>query len=328
MIFSMSVPSTPPSGGGVRYVEVGPESAGQRLDNFLLARLKGVPRSHIYRLLRKGEVRVNKGRARPETRLEEGDSVRIPPVRTAQSIAPAVEADRFAWLEERVLHEDEHLMVIDKPARLAVHGGSGVAVGLIEALRAIRPHSPYLELAHRLDRETSGCLLIAKRRASLLGLHEMLRGEGVDKRYLALLQGRWAGGTRTIEAGLDKGRRQAGERRVAVDEEGKESASRFHPKRRFASVTLVEVELLTGRMHQARVHAVHAGHPIAGDSKYGDRDFNATMKKLGLKRLFLHAASLRLRHPVTNQKLFFQSPLPAELQDVLDRLESGERSSH
>jgi 23S rRNA pseudouridine955/2504/2580 synthase len=309
----------------VQHVTVDSGHAGQRLDNFLLTTLKGVPRTHVYRLLRKGEVRVNKGRARPDYRLEEGDIVRIPPVRRGESegkklAAQAAAGGRFDWLHERVLFEDEHLLVLDKPAGLAVHGGSGVSVGLIEALRELRPYTPFLELAHRLDRDTSGCLLFAKSRQALVRLHDLLREGGIDKRYLALVEGHWRGGIRRVDAALEKSRPTTGERRVEVGEEGKESASEFRPREKFTGATLVEIRLLTGRMHQARVHAAHIGHPIAGDEKYGSREFNGATRRLGLSRLFLHAASLDFRHPLTGRKMHIQTPLPPELARVLEKL--------
>ena len=322
-----SVRNTPPEGArpGVQHVTVDAGHAGQRLDNFLLTALKGVPRTHVYRLLRKGEVRVNKGRSKPDYRLKEGDVVRLPPVRRAESngknlAAQAAASGRLDWLLERVLFEDEQLLVIDKPSGLAVHGGSGVSVGLIEALRELRPHTPFLELAHRLDRDTSGCLLIAKSRPALMHLHDLLREGGLDKRYLALVAGPWRGGTRHVEAALEATRPQSGERRVEVDEEGKESASDFTPREKFSDTALVEVRLLTGRMHQARVHAAHIGHPIAGDDKYGDRDFNQRMKRQGLTRLFLHAARLEFRHPLGGRKMRIEAPLPVELERVLEKL--------
>jgi len=310
---------------GVQHVTVDAGSAGQRLDNFLLKTLKGVPRTHVYRLLRKGEVRVNKGRARPDYRLEEGDVVRLPPVRRGESEGPglaakAVASGKFDWLEERVLYEDEHFLAMDKPAGLAVHGGSGVSIGLIEALRHLRPQNPFLELVHRLDRDTSGCLLVAKSRPSLMGLHAMLREGGLDKFYLALVDGAWKGGKRTVEAALESGRQLSGERRVEVNDAGRESASDFRPVEKFDDCTLVEIHLLTGRMHQARVHAAHIGHPIGGDRKYGDEAFNSRLKESGLARLFLHAARLELRHPVTSRPMRIEAPLPAELERVLAQL--------
>lgn len=315
----MSEPSPPAS--SVRYVEIGERHAGQRLDNFLLTTLKGVPRSHVYRLLRRGEVRVNKGRAKAEYRLELGDRVRLPPVRMAVPEARLASGEGFQWLAERVLYEDDDLLALDKPAGLAVHGGSGVTVGLIEALRGLRPQAPMLELVHRLDRDTSGCLLIAKSRATLTALHRLIRAGEVHKTYLALVAGRWRGGLREVSAALETGRTGKGERRVRVDEEGKASASRFFPKHIFAKATLMEIELLTGRTHQARVHAAHLEHPIAGDDKYGDWEFNRAMRRMGLKRLFLHAARLEFRHPATGLKLRLESPLPADLTTVLERLD-------
>jgi 23S rRNA pseudouridine955/2504/2580 synthase len=322
-----AVQNTPPEGArpGVQHVTVDAGHAGQRLDNFLLTALKGVPRTHVYRLLRKGEVRVNKGRAKPDYRLEEGDVVRLPPVRRAESngknlAVQAAASGRLDWLLERILFEDEHLLVLDKPAGLAVHGGSGVSVGLIEALRALRPHTTFLELAHRLDRDTSGCLLIAKSRTALVQLHDLLRAGGLDKHYLALVTGPWRGGTRHVDAALETNRPQSGERRVEVGDEGKESASDITPREKFAEAALVEVRLFTGRMHQARVHAAHIGHPIAGDDKYGEREFNQRMKHLGLTRLFLHAVRLDFRHPLSGRKMRIEAPLPVELERVLEKL--------
>lgn len=310
---------------GVQHVTIDAGHHGQRLDNFLLTTLKGVPRTHVYRLLRKGEVRVNKGRAKPDYRLASGDIVRLPPVRRGESAGAAVTnkavaEGKFDWLNDRALFEDEHLLVLDKAPGLAVHGGSGVSVGLIEALRALRPHSPYLELAHRLDRGTSGCLLIAKSRIALTQLHDQLRDGEIDKYYLALLAGGWRGGRRRIEALLEKNRPSGGERRVEVGDEGKESTSDFIPKTRYTGATLVEVMLHTGRMHQARVHAAHIQHPIAGDEKYGDEVFNQQMRERGLRRLFLHAARLEFRHPVTGRTLKVAAPLPEDLERVLESL--------
>jgi 23S rRNA pseudouridine955/2504/2580 synthase len=324
-----AVRENPPEGTspGVQYVTVSAGHVGQRLDNFLLTALKGVPRTHVYRLLRKGEVRVNKGRSKPDYRLKEGDVVRLPPVRRAVSngknlAATAAASGRLDWLLERVVVEDEHLLVLNKPAGMAVHGGSGVSVGLIEALRELRPHTPFLELAHRLDRDTSGCLLIAKSRIALVHLHDLLREGGLDKRYLALVAGPWHGGMRHVDAALEATRPQSGERRVEVGNEGKESASDFTPREKFAETALVEVRLLTGRMHQARVHAAYIGHPIAGDEKYGDHAFNQRMKRQGLSRLFLHAARLEFRHPLGGHKMRIEVPLPAELERVLENLRS------
>ena len=329
MISPMNAANTPAPGPdasrpGVRHVTIDDSHAGQRLDNFLLTFLKGVPRTRIYRLVRKGEVRLNKGRCHPDDRLKTGDVVRIPPVRLGTSAAPqlgaAIEAGRFDWLHDRILYEDEQLLVLDKPAGLAVHGGSGVSVGLIEALRGLRPNTPYLELAHRLDRDTSGCLLLAKSRTALLKLHELLRDGGMDKYYQALVAGPWEGGVRHVEASLEKGRLASGERHVQVGEEGKDSATDFTPREKFGQAALVDIHLHTGRTHQARVHAAHIGHPIGGDNKYGDRDFNQRLKSFGLDRLFLHAAHLYFPHPHSGLKIHVEAPLPEVLTRVLEKL--------
>jgi 23S rRNA pseudouridine955/2504/2580 synthase len=311
-----------PPNPAVRYLEIDETRAGQRLDNFLIATLKGVPKSHIYRILRKGEVRINRGRARPDYRLEPGDVVRIPPLRqaSARDIAPRQAAEGFDWLLPRILHEDDDLMVVNKPSGLAVHGGSGIGVGLIEALRGLRPDVAFLELAHRLDRETSGCLLLAKTRPALLALHRLLREGAMEKRYVALVAGAWRGGAREVSVALEKNRPRSGEHMVEVAEDGKEATSLFTPHQRFGFCTLMEIRLLTGRTHQARVHAAHLGHPIAGDDKYGDREFNRRLRRLGLKRLFLHAQRLRFTHPGRDRKMDVEAPLPAELSSVLERL--------
>lgn len=321
----------PALSASVRLVEIDAGHEGQRLDNYLMAALKGVPKTHIYRIVRKGEVRINKGRVKPDYRLKSGDIVRIPPLRTADAetrvrlSSPQAEAD-FGWLNNRILYEDEALIAIDKPSGLAVHGGSGVSLGLIEALRALRPHARFLELVHRLDRDTSGCLLVAKKRAALVGLHAQLRDGKFDKRYLALIKGQWHGPAQRVEATLVKKHLSSGERRVHVaaegreGKEGKESASRFSPRRTFVDAALMEIRLLTGRTHQARVHAAHLGQPIAGDDKYGDAQFNRQLRALGLTRLFLHAASLGFAHPISGEKLWIEAPLPPELTAVLERL--------
>jgi 23S rRNA pseudouridine955/2504/2580 synthase len=306
----------------VEYLQIGEDAAGQRLDNFLLARLKGVPKSHVYRLLRKGEVRVNKGRAKPDYRLAFGDQVRLPPVRRPEPGAPT-QRGRSAGLEleTRVLHEDDRLIVLDKPTGIAVHGGSGLSHGVIEALRAARPDAPYLELVHRLDRETSGCLLIAKRRSMLRALHELLREGRVEKRYLALVKGRWELGEVRLEDRLRKTVR-GGERVVTVDETGKTAASIFRPVEIGSAASLLEVRIMTGRTHQIRVQAAEAGHPLAGDERYGDREYNRKMKTLGLERLFLHAASVGWEDPASGEWRGFSTPLPDDLREVLSRLES------
>jgi 23S rRNA pseudouridine955/2504/2580 synthase len=305
----------------VRHREIDTERAGQRLDNYLLGELKGVPRSHVYRLIRSGQVRVNSGRTNPSYRLQAGDKVRVPPVGVRSAAQPNATPDRLEWLEERIIYEDARLLVLDKPAGLAVHGGSGVSLGCIEALRLLRPDSKDLELAHRLDRDTSGCLLLAKRRSALRVLHELLREGQVDKRYLALVKGRWPEGTTAIDAPLVT-RRVGGEARVKVDESGKEARSSFRLLQRFGkTASLLEVSIDTGRTHQIRVHAAHAGHPVAGDERYGDKDFAAYLQTFGLRRMFLHAHSVAFEWPETGEPFSASAPLPEDLKAALTELE-------
>lgn len=310
----------------VRFVAIGPGQAGQRIDNFLVGQLKGVPKSRIYRMLRRGEVRVNKGRASPRRRLCDGDQVRIPPLRIAAARPPATASEGLLErLGEAVLYEDDRLLVLNKPAGLAVHGGSGVSLGVIEALRQARPRARFLELAHRLDRDTSGCLLIAKRRSALREVHELLRGDRVGKHYLALVRGVWRGGSFEVDVPLRKDRLQSGERMVRVDADGKRALTRFraletYPAPEGVGASLMEVRLGTGRTHQIRVHAAHIGHPVGGDEKYGDREFDRRLRRLGLKRLFLHAAELRFTLSA-GVEIQVRAPLEAELNDVLRRLE-------
>lgn len=307
---------------GVRLVEVTSDEAGQRIDNFLARHLKGVPKSLIYRILRRGEVRVNSGRIQAKYKLCEGDKVRIPPVRVAANTATRIRPGVGIDLEGRILFENNVCLVLNKPAGIAVHGGSGLSFGVIEALRTARPDAPSLELAHRLDRETSGCLVIAKRRSFLRSFHEQLRQGEVNKHYLALLAGRWEGGDRTVDLPLVKNQLRGGERMVTVDPEGKQAVTVFRPVSRFAGATLVDVELLTGRTHQIRVHAAHIGHPLAGDTKYGDAEFNRQMRDLGLKRLALHAHLLEFTLPLATDRITLSAPLDPELKAVIDRLES------
>lgn len=305
----------------VRFITVGAHEAGQRLDNFLLAQLKGVPKSRIYRILRTGEVRVNKGRAKPMQRINTGDVIRIPPVRVAEREAPELPPRRVQAMREMVLYEDDHLLVLNKPPGLAVHGGSGVPYGLIELARAAWGHLPGLELAHRLDRDTSGCLILAKSRDALLGVQRQLVDKHTRKTYLALLKGSWRGGPRRIEAPLLKNELQGGERVVRVDERGKMAISTFEPIKTFGrQATLARVDIETGRTHQIRVHAQHMGHPLAGDDKYGDEAFNKQMKAYGLSRIFLHAEQLELMHPVDETTLRLAAPLAEDLVVVLERL--------
>lgn len=306
-----------------RQVEVSEDDDGQRLDNFLLRELKGVPRSAVYRLLRTGQVRVNGGRAKPDRRLEGGDRVRIPPVRIEETPPKgSPSAAQRAVIADAILHEDRDLLVLNKPAGVAVHGGSGISFGVIEVLRALRPDGT-LELAHRLDRETSGCLIVAKRRPALRKLHAAFREGLVEKRYLALVVGRWTRGTTTVNAALKRNQVQGGERIVRVDEAGgKAASSRFKVIDTYADATLMEVTIDTGRTHQIRVHAAHVGHPVAGDEKYGDEAANKRLHAAGLKRMFLHASALSLPHP-NGDPLAVSAPLDDELRAVLDALEGG-----
>ena len=307
------------------WLEVDEAGDGQRIDNFLLRACKGVPKSHVYRILRSGEVRVNKGRVSPEYRLRLGDQVRVPPIR----LAIRAEDAPVAAIPERdfaIVHEDEALLVLDKPAGMAVHGGSGVSFGVIEQLRRMRPQARFLELAHRLDRETSGLLIVAKKRAALVGLHEAFRRGSINKRYLALVKGRWMSPRQEVKLPLLKYLTAEDERRVKVSSEGKEAHSIVRLVARWERYSLVEVELKTGRTHQIRVHLTHLGFPLLGDDKYGDFVLNKELQKLGLKRMFLHAAKLRLRHPLHADAppLALEADLPPELQAFLEYLEQNE----
>lgn len=309
---------------GVRMIDIDPDHEGQRIDNFLASELKGVPKSHIYRILRRGEVRVNKGRIAPKYRLKAGDVVRLPPVRVADRDTPARPADyQLAQIEQAILYEDDRLVVLNKPSGLAVHGGSGQSWGVIELLRAARPGAPSLELVHRVDKETSGCLMIAKRRSMLRALHEVFRSQQIDKRYLALLAGRWRGGDKHIHSRLRKNVLQSGERMVRVADDGKEAESLFSPLQVFEAATLVEVRIMTGRTHQIRVQAAEMERPVAGDTKYGSADFNRLMRASGLKRLFLHARSLAFRMPGGNETFKIAAPVGDDLQQVLEKLSEG-----
>lgn len=311
------------------FVEISADYAGQRIDNYLMCQLKGVPRSLIYRIVRKGEVRVNKGRIKPEYRLKEGDTVRIPPVRQAEKKEPGKAPDKILQqIESRILFEDKRIIVINKPSGLAVHGGSGLSFGLIEALRELRPNDKSLELVHRLDRDTSGCLIIAKKRSALRRLHEQLREGSMDKRYMTLLKGKWKGRSKWVDAPLIKNVIKSGERLVFVDTErnkgGKEARTQFIPYSVTDEASLMSVKLDTGRTHQIRVHAQYLGMPIAGDSKYGDDEFNQYLKKKGLKRLFLHAFSLKFHLPDTDSgediPISIEAPLDQELVNTLANL--------
>lgn len=327
----MSLGKEPPMQVGVapsvRHVRICPEDAGQRIDNFLLRKCKGVPRSHIYRILRSGEVRVNGGRVPQTYRLVADDEVRIPPVRTAQRapelIPAATQLGNFD-----IVFEDDALLVINKPAGLAVHGGSGVSFGVIELLRRQRPGARFLELAHRLDRETSGLLIIGKRRSALNKVQDAMRQGKVEKRYLAMVRGRWMNPLQHIRLALHKYLTGEGERRVSVNSEGKPAHSVVRLVRRWERFSLVEVELKTGRTHQIRVHMQAQGFPLLGDDKYGDFPLNRILAKEGLPRMFLHAALLRFQHPSSDELLELTAPLPKDLYQFLSEVESAQRRDY
>jgi len=306
----------------VQMIEIEDDFIGQRIDNFLIARLRGVPKSVIYRVLRKGEVRVNKKRIKPEYKLEQGDVVRVPPLTVAsEPDAVSVKLSLVKDLEQHILYEDKDLIVLNKPSGMAVHGGSGLQFGVIEALRALRPDAKHLELVHRLDRDTSGCLLIAKKRSVLTHLHEQLRNKTVEKKYWALVAGDWDNKVRKVTEPLRKNTLQSGERVVKVDAvEGKPSETRFRILQRYQEGTLVEAFPVTGRTHQIRVHTACKGHPIACDDKYGDNQFSQKMQQIGLNRLFLHAFSLSFIHPISETTMRFEAPLDPKLSQTLERL--------
>ena len=295
-------------------------AGGQRIDNYLLKILKGVPKSHIYRILRSGEVRVNRGRAKPDYRLQSGDELRLPPLRVAdraQRVVPRGEAG----LAQAVLFEDEHLLALNKPSGLAVHGGSGVSFGVIEQLRAERPQARFLELVHRLDRDTSGVLLLAKKRSALTALHTELRAGRVQKYYLVLVKGKWHNPKQSVRLNLHKYVLASGERRVAVNAEGQESHTVFELQKTWRDFSLLRAELKTGRTHQIRVHLAHLEFPIAGDDKYGDFALNKDLPRAGLKRMFLHASRISFKHPATGSLLTLEAPLPDELKNFLRTLD-------
>lgn len=307
---------------GVKTITISEDEGGQRIDNYLLAKLKGVPKSLIYRIVRKGEVRVNKKRIKPEYKLQAGDVVRIPPVRVSEkNDAPISKSlNKVTALESQIIFEDDCLIVLNKPSGIAVHGGSGLNFGVIEALRALRPEARFLELVHRLDRDTSGILLIAKKRSALRHLHEQLRTKTVQKDYLALVRGQWQSHMKAVKAPLLKNELSSGERIVRVSDQGKPSETHFSIEERYPNATLVKASPVTGRTHQIRVHTQYAGHPIALDNKYGDQDFDAEMQTLGLNRLFLHAFSIRFEHPKTGEALRLNAPLDDKMKAVLKKL--------
>jgi 23S rRNA pseudouridine955/2504/2580 synthase len=307
----------------VQYVEVDPGFEGQRIDNFLLRELKSVPKSHVYKLLRSGQVRVNKGRVKAEYKLKLGDVVRIPPVRVAKEVRKEqVKPELLEFIASRVLFEDAEFVVINKPSGLPVHGGTGLSLGLIDIVKALYPHEKHIELAHRLDKGTSGCLIFAKKRTALRVIHAAFREDGVKKEYVALTKGHWAKSERHVNWPLLRYQLSSGERRVRVNQrEGKASTTWFQSLQKFDAADLVQAKPVTGRTHQIRVHAQAMGHQIAGDDKYGDKEFNQAMHHLGLKRLFLHAKSIEFRLPSGALKRV-EAPLDKELSALLTKLEA------
>jgi 23S rRNA pseudouridine955/2504/2580 synthase len=303
----------------VRLIEITDAHAGQRLDNFLITLLKGVPKSRIYRIVRKGEVRINKGRVEVNYKLALGDIVRVPPIRVAeQAEAVFVQPTLKHSLEQDILFEDDAIIVLNKPSGFAVHGGTGINSGVIEGIRQLRPQAKFLELAHRLDKETSGCLIIAKKRSALNTLHEMFRGDGMQKTYLALLAGNWQRKKLVVTQPLLKNVADSGERMVVISTAGKTAETLFRRMEQFKDSTLVEASPKTGRTHQIRVHAAWLGHPIIGDDRYGDDVVNQNFRKRGYKRLFLHALRLSFPHPVSGEMLNMHAPLPKNLTDLLN----------
>ncbi len=309
----------------VTHLVIGEDEQGQRLDNFLIRVCKGVPKSHLYRILRSGEVRVNSGRVAATYRLCAGDKLRIPPIRLAERPQNEVDEAAKQRVDLPILYEDEAMLVVDKPEGIAAHGGSGVSFGVIEALRRQRPQAKFLELAHRLDRETSGILLVGKKRLALTALHDMFRehGAGADKRYLVLVKGRWMNTTQHVKLPLHKYLTETGERRVSVNPEGKASHTVFRLLARWPEMSLLEAQLKTGRTHQIRVHLAHLGFPILGDEKYGEFALNKTLKRDGLKRMALHAWRMAFRHPLTSAPLEFIAPMPNGIGNYIAAVDAG-----
>ncbi|HAO23793.1 MULTISPECIES: 23S rRNA pseudouridine(955/2504/2580) synthase RluC [unclassified Methylophaga] len=314
--------NSPQASPAVQFIDIRADQAGQRIDNFLITLEKGVPKSRIYRALRKGEVRVNKGRIKQTYRLQAGDQVRIPPLRVSEKVIITELSESLTdALEQSILLEDDALLVINKPSGLAVHAGSQIQIGVIEAMRIIRPQNSFVELVHRLDRDTSGCLVIAKSREALLNLQEQMKTSETDKRYLTLTMGRWPAQENIVDLALQKNTLSSGERMVAPDINGKKSKTLFEVKQDFAGCQLVAAKLYTGRTHQIRVHSASQSHPVAGDEKYGNREFNKRLKQIGLKRMFLHAWQLSIKHPITHEPVTFHAELPDTLKAVLKQLE-------
>lgn len=306
----------------IQYLTVSADQLDQRLDNYLLSRLKGLPKSRLYRIIRKGEVRVNKKRVGPDYRLKIDDVIRIPPLRLSPPHAEiSLNEKLVALFEKSIIFEDKNFLAINKPAGIAVHGGSGIQLGVIEALRTLRPKQKFLELVHRLDRDTSGCLLLAKKSSVLKELHALLRtGAHIKKTYLALVVGQWPPALKKIDAPLYKNQLQSGERIVKVHAEGKNCLTQFNPIQAFTDATLIQAIPITGRTHQIRVHTQYAKHPIVGDEKYGDKLANKKMRSLGCKRLFLHASELKFYLPTLGQEFQFTAKLPNDLNNCLKQL--------
>jgi len=316
-------PTSPPplTASVVKFIPIDDDRAGQRIDNFLMTQLKGAPKNLIYRIVRKGEVRVNKGRIKPDYKLKTGDLVRVPPVKLpAPNAPPAVGKGLEKQLREAILYESAGLLIVNKPHGLAVHGGSGINLGLIESLRQLYPNERSLELVHRLDRDTSGCIMVAKKRSTLRAIHAQLREGGIDKVYQALVIGGWPRSCQKVDAPLMKNVVQSGERMVRVAQDGKRCITSYRVLQNLGQFTLIEAKPITGRTHQIRVHCQHMGHPIVGDPKYGLDDVNLIQRQLGLNRLFLHAAQLRLVDPSTDKKIDVRAPLDQRLQSAVDRL--------
>lgn len=306
----------------VYFITISVDEAGQRIDNFLHSHLKGVPKSMIYRILRKGEVRVNKKRIKPACKLQNGDEIRIPPMYQSDNEQPTVSTslNKVAVLNDSILYEDDHLLILNKSAGMAVHGGSGLTFGIIEGLRALCPNARFLELVHRLDRDTSGVLLVTKKRSALRTLHKQLREKEVRKDYLALVRGQWHPHMKIVVAPLLKNILSSGERIMQVNNEGKPSETRFQVEEQFTLATLVRASPVTGRTHQIRVHTLYAGHPIAFDNRYGDSTFDQQLTGCGLNRLFLHATALRFKHPSSGETMSIEAPLDAPLNQCLNYL--------
>lgn len=308
---------------GVTFITIDAEKVGQRIDNFLFTKFKGVPKSRLYRLVRSGELRVNKKRVEVSYRLQEGDLLRVPPIRVApEKTVEKISTSLTQRLREKIIYEDDDLLLLNKPAGIAVHGGSGVNLGVIEALRQLYPKKN-LELVHRLDRDTSGCLLVAKKRSALHVLHEAMREQEITKKYTLLVKGHWPKQLTVVEKSLRKNILRSGERVVLVDKTGKAACTHFHVETDYANTSLVTARLETGRTHQIRVHAASVHHPIAGDEKYGDKTFNRELRDVGLRRLFLHACQIKFRLPGESQYVTFTAPLDEELAAVLECLQQG-----